>query len=141
MFVLDTNVLSAIMSARPAAQVAAWIAAQREDLLFTTAICQAEIMAGLAIMPDGRRRSALQAACLAMFAEDFSGRVLPFDASAATAYADIFAARRQAGRATAPPLDLMIAAIARAIGASVVTHDRGGFEACGVPVIDPWQAA
>jgi toxin FitB len=49
MFVLNTNILSAIMSARPPSPgVAAWIAGQPGDALFTTTICQAEILAGLA---------------------------------------------------------------------------------------------
>ena len=137
MFVLDTNILSAMMSARPSPEVAAWIAGQPEDALFTTTICQAEILAGLAVMPGGRRRVALETAARAIFADDFNGRVLPFDAAAAAAYADIFAARRRAGR---PPLDLMIAAVARANGAGVVTRDIGGFEDCGVPLVDPRQA-
>ena len=139
MFVLDTNILSAIMGARPAPEVAAWIAGQPEGALFTTTICQAEILSGLAVMPEGRRRSALETAAQAIFTDDFDGRVLPFDTAAAAAYADIFAARRRAGRPTAP-LDLMIAAVARANGAGVVTRDVGGFEDCGVPLIDPWQA-
>jgi predicted nucleic acid-binding protein len=138
-FVLDTNILSAMMSARPAPEVAAWIAGEPEDVLFTTTICQAEILAGVAVMPEGSRRAALETAARAIFADDFNGRVLPFDAAAAAAYADIFAARRRAGRPTAP-LDLMIAAVARANGAGVVTRDIGGFEDCGVPLVDPWQA-
>jgi predicted nucleic acid-binding protein len=138
MFVLDTNILSAIMRARPTPEVAAWIAGQPGDALFTTTICQAEILSGLAVMPEGRRRTALETAARAIFTDDFDGRVLPFDTAAATAYADIFAGRRGAGRPTAP-LDLMIAAIARARGASVVTRDIGGFEGCGIPLIDPWQ--
>jgi len=101
-FVLDTNILSAMMSARPSPEVAAWIAGQPEDALFTTTICQAEILAGLAVMPEGRRRVALETAARAIFADDFNGRVLPFDAAVAAAYADIFAARRSAGRPTAP---------------------------------------
>jgi predicted nucleic acid-binding protein len=36
---------------------------------------------------------------------------------------------------------LIIAAIARARGASVVTRDTGGFEGCGLTLIDPWSAA
>jgi predicted nucleic acid-binding protein len=140
MFVLDTNVLSAIMSAQPSPEVAAWIALQPEDALFTTTICQAEILAGLAVMPGGRRRDALETAAQAIFADDFDGRVLPFDTAAAAAYADIFAVRRRAGRPTAP-LDLMIAAVARANGAGVVTRDTSGFEDCGVPIVDPWQAS
>jgi predicted nucleic acid-binding protein len=57
MFVLDTNILSAIISARPSPELAAGIAGQPEDALFTTTICQAEILAGLAVMPEGRRRA------------------------------------------------------------------------------------
>jgi toxin FitB len=66
--------------------------------------------------------------------------VLPFDMPAAVAYAEIFAARRVAGCPTAT-LDLMIAAIARVHGASVVTRDSGGFDGYGVTVIDPWEAS
>ena len=84
-FVLDTNILSAIMSTRPSPELAAWIAGQPEDALFTTTICQAEILAGLAVMPEGRRRVALETAAQAIFADDFNGRVLPFDAAAAAA--------------------------------------------------------
>ena len=138
MLVLDTNILSAVMGSRPVPEVAAWIARQPEDALFTTAVCQAEILAGIAVMPEGRRRLALEAAALAMFRDDFAGRVLPFDTAAAAAYADIFAARRLAGRPTAP-LDLMIAAIAHSRNASVVTRDTGGFEGCGVTLINPWD--
>lgn len=140
MFVLDTNILSAIMGSQPVPEVAAWIGGQPENLLFTASVCQAEVLSGLAVMPEGRRRFALEAAARAMFMEDFEGRVLPFDMEAAIAYADIFAARRRAGRPIAT-LDLMIAAVARAKGAAVVTRDSSGFEACGVPIINPWIAA
>ena len=74
-----------------------------------------------------------------LFREDFAGRVLPFDSEAAIAYADVFSARRRAGRPTATA-DVMIAAIARTKGASVVTRDIGDFEDCGVALIDPWKA-
>jgi toxin FitB len=137
MFVLDTNILSAMMSAAPAPEVAAWVSGQPAELLFTATVCQAEILSGLAIMPDGRRRLDLEAAARAMFAEDFEGRVLPFDMEAAVAYADIFAARRRAGRSTAT-VDLMIAAVARSQGASVVTRNVADFEACGVGIVNPW---
>ena len=139
MFILDTNVLSAIMGSQPAPEVAAWIEGQPDDLLYTASVCQAEILAGLAVMPEGRRRLALETAARAIFTEDFGGRLLPFDTAAAAAYADIFAARKRAGRPTAP-LDLMIAAIARTKGASVVTRDTRGFEECGVQLINPWLA-
>jgi predicted nucleic acid-binding protein len=88
-------------------------------------------------MPEGRRRADLEGAARAMFLEDFEGRVLSFDMPAAVAYADIFAARRQAGRPAAT-VDLMIASIARSNGASVVTRNVADFDQCGVAVINPW---
>jgi len=140
MLILDTNVLSEIMGPRPAPEVAAWLARQPDDLLFTTAISQAEILSGLAVMPEGRRRRELEAAARGIFAEDFEGRILPFDTDATAAYAEIVAARRRRGRPTAP-LDLMIAAVAVSHNASVVTRDTKGFEGCGVTLVNPWQVS
>ncbi len=138
MFVLDTNVLSATMGPSPDPRIGAWIAARPLFLLFTTAICQAEILAGVAIIPDGQRRRAFDAASRTMFLEDFAGRVLPFGADAAAIYAELFAARRRAGRPIAVP-DLMIAAVARVQAATMVTRDFGGFEGCGLNLINPWE--
>ena len=61
MFVLDTNTLSAVMGSQPVPEVAAWLAAQPEEQLFTTTVCQAEILAGIEIMPEGRRHRGLKA--------------------------------------------------------------------------------
>jgi hypothetical protein len=138
MFLLDTNIVSEMMRAQPPAAVATWISAQQADLLFTATICQAEILTGIAVLPEGRRRLALEAAAQAMFMEDFTGRVLAFDVEAAVAYAAIFAARRRIGRPTATT-DLMIAAIARSQGASVVTRNVSDFEGCGIAVVKPWD--
>jgi predicted nucleic acid-binding protein len=137
MFILDTNVLSALMSATPPPEVAAWIAQKTLEQLFTVSVREAEILTALAIMPDGRRRLALQAAAIAMFRDDFDGHVLPFDRHAACEYAGLFAAKRQAGKPIAT-LDLMIAAVARSRGANVVTRDSGGCEGCGLSVTNPW---
>jgi toxin FitB len=139
MFILDTNVLSTIMASRPARPVAAWVAGRPPNLLFTASVCQAEILSGIAVLPEGRRREELETAARTMFREDFAGRVLPFDSEAAIVYAELFAVRRRTGR-PATTADLMIASIARANDASVVTRDTADFEHCGITVIDPWTA-
>jgi toxin FitB len=138
MFILDTNILSAMMRLQVEPQVAAWIADRPANLLFTTALSEAEILSGLAILDEGRRRRDLEAAARVMFVEDFAGRVLPFDGKAVAAYATLFAMRRQAGRPV-PPLDLLIAAVARSHGAQVVTRNVGDFEGCGLKLINPWD--
>jgi toxin FitB len=67
-----------------------------DQQLYTT-VNQAAILYGIGVLPDGRRHTALAAAAAAMFAEDFAGRILPFEALAAARYPEIVLARRQAG--------------------------------------------
>ena len=83
MIVLDTNVLSEVMKSAPSPQVLRWMASHPALTLFTTAITQAEILYGVELLSKGKRRAALQAAVDAIFAQDFSGRILPFDSDAA----------------------------------------------------------
>ena len=138
MIILDTNVLSELMKARPSTNVLDWTAAQPPLSLFTTTVTQAEILYGIRLLPTGRRREALADAVAGMFDEDFSGRVLSFDGPAAHAYAVIATARKQAGRPIAQ-FDAQIAAIARSRGAAIATRNISDFEACGVDVVDPWD--
>lgn len=140
MIILDTNVPSELMTGRAAASVVRWIDSQPPGSLFTTAISEAEILAGLAAMPAGRRRADLKAAADTMFRAEFEGRVLVFDSEAAEAYADLFATRRRVGRPPATA-DLMIAAIARVHGACVATRNIADFEACELALVNPWLAA
>jgi predicted nucleic acid-binding protein len=137
--VVDTNVISELMRAEPDAKVVAWIAAQPRAQLYTTHINQIEVLYGIAILPEGRRRAALKTAAEGMFAEDFAGRILPFGASAAARYAEIMLSRRRVARPI-EGFDALIAAIALAGGATVATRDVGGFSDCGLVIVDPWSA-
>ncbi len=140
MILLDTNALSEVLKPSPAAQVLDWLAAQPASQLFTTAITQAEILYGLELLPKGKRRGALPAAVRAIFEEDLSGRILPFDHAAAVVFARIAADRRSLGRPIAQ-LDAQIAAIARSRSAILATRNTADFEHCGITVVDPWKAA
>jgi len=98
LIVLDTNVLSELLRPTPAPQVEAWLAAQDGTNVYFTAVGEAELRYGMAILPAGRRRDALAQAIEGMLEEDFRDRILPFDREAARAYAAIAAKRRAAGR-------------------------------------------
>ena len=139
MIVLDTNVISELMRPQPDPAVMGWVAAQPRPSLYTTSINRAEILYGVAALPAGRRRDAYDAVVAAIFAEELAGRVLPFDGAAAEHYARIVTARRAAG-APIEGFDGLIAATAAAAGFAVATRDVGGFEGCGVDVVNPWQA-
>jgi len=137
--VLDTNVLSELAKPDPDGSVLRWVAQQRRADLCTTTISEAELAYGLARLPTGRRREALVLAVARLLGEGLGGRVLAFDRIAAAAYGEIAAARRAAGRPVATA-DGLIAAVARARGAALLaTRDVGGFQDCGVPIIDPWR--
>ena len=139
MIILDTNVLSEALKPLPSGIALRWLAAQEPLTVFTTTITQAEVLYGVEALPPGKRRMRLQAAVEKIFAEEFEGRILPFDEQAARAFAKIVAARDAADHPISQ-FDAMIAAIARSCRASVATRNAGDFENCGIQVINPWTA-
>ena len=133
MIVLDTKVVSELLRPAPSKQVEAWLALQDGAAIYFTAV-------GVAILPAGKRRTALSKAIESILSEDFRDRILPFDRAAALAYAGIASERRAAGRPISQ-FDCQIAAIARAYEAAVATRNTGDFSGCGIAVIDPWLLA
>jgi toxin FitB len=137
---LDTNFVSEFMRPAPAAEVVVWLDAQAAESVFVSAITRAEIELWLALMPDGQRKQGLMVAATAMFAEDFSGRCLPFDETAAICYATISATCTRLGRPISVE-DAQIAAIAVVHGLTLAARNERDFESIdGLTVVNPWQA-
>ncbi len=139
MILLDTNIVSELMRPAPSQAVMSWLAAQPAASLFISAVTEAELRYGVMLLPEGRKRAELVAAIEGMLAEDFAGRILPFDSAAALAFAGIAATRRQAGRPISQ-FDAQIAAIAHSRGAELATRNVADFEGCGVEIINPWES-
>ena len=137
MIVLDTTVLSEPLRPTPSAKVLDWMRSQPKTALFTTTMTEAELLYGVALLPQGKRRDLLEAIVGRIFAVHLAGRILPFDSAAARDYADIAAARRHSGRPMSEP-DARIAAIARSRGAALATRNVADFAGCELEVIDPW---
>ena len=137
MLVLDTNVVSEFMRDHPQPEVLVWLDQQLANTLFVTAVTEAEVRSGIALLPSRRRRRGLAAAAERAFGVLFAERILPFDSVAARAYAVIAADRRAAGRPISQA-DCQIAAIARSRGARVATRDVDDLAGCGVEVVNPW---
>ena len=139
MILLDTNVVSEPLRPAPDPRVIEWIDAQPLETLFLSAITVAELRAGVALLPAGKRRSGLQQNLEKRVLPLFAGRVLAFDLACTAAYAELIAKARAAGL-TVATTDGYIAAIAAANGFAVATRDTGAFAAAGAAVINPWQA-
>lgn len=138
MILLDTNVMSEPLRQAPEPRVIEWIDAQAMETLFLSAITVAELRAGVALFPAGKRRSGLQENLEKRVLPLFAGRVLPFDLACTQAYAALMAKARAAGLAIATA-EGYIAAIAAANGFAVATRDTSPFKAAGAAVINPWQ--
>lgn len=134
MIILDTNVVSEIMRGLDAApEVRLWI--RRTPALVTTVITRAEILAGLALLTEGRRKAALTE--VAERSLSALGVCLPLMAECAPAYATIVATRRASGRPIGT-MDALIASIAHVSGAAIATRDVADFDGIGLQVVDPW---
>jgi len=136
---LDTSVVSALMQREPDGLVVAWLDRQPADAVWTTTVTVFEVRFGIALLEDGARRERLEAAFDAALTLDLGGRVLPFDAPAASAAASLAAARRVSGHQV-DVRDTFIAGIARARRAAIATRNTRHFEDCGLTLIDPWSA-
>ncbi|MGA2878107.1 MAG: type II toxin-antitoxin system VapC family toxin [Bryobacteraceae bacterium] len=139
MTILDTNVVSEMLKPAPSDIVLRWMALQEPFSVFTTAITQAEMLYGVEALAAGKRRQRLAEVVEEIFAEDFQGRILPFDQESAREFARIAGSRKAAGRPISQ-LDAMIAGIARSRSAALATRNTGDFEHCGIRLINPWIA-
>ena len=139
MIVLDTNVLSELMNPKGSKLVTAWADAQPTNSLFTTAVTKAEILYGIAILPEGARKRRLYKTAQALFLESFSNKTLPFGQSAAEHFAVISSHRRSKGSPISQ-LDAQIAAICLAHQATVATRNVKDFTDCQIDIINPWEA-
>lgn len=140
MILLDTNVVSEVMKARPAETVVTWLNGQESAKLYVSAITIGEIAYGLRILPDGKRRSGLRERFEQFIALAFDQRVLAYDESAARIYGELMGDRKELGLPMSVP-DGQIAAIARRDHLSVATRNVLDFQNCGVEVINPFNFA
>jgi predicted nucleic acid-binding protein len=139
LIILDTNVLSELMQNVPDPSVVEWLDRQPAESVWITSITLFEARLGLALLPNGRRRQALELAFEQLLAEDLEERVLDFDRSAAEAAAALAAERQRNGR-TVDMRDTQIAGIVIARRATLATRNVKHFADLAAEVVNPWEA-
>jgi len=138
MIVLDTHVVSEILRPQPDSCVLQWLDAQVPNELWLTSVVAAELMFGIAKMPQGARQRQLAQAISNMLEQDFAARVLAFDLNCASVYADLVAKQQSQGRVIAMA-DAQIAAACLANAAQLATRNSKHFEGLGLTLINPWM--
>lgn len=135
MIVLDTNVVSELLrGAASEPRVLGWLRGLSHPPV-TTVITRAEILAGVAMLPVGTRRSALEENVTRILSQ--LGVCLPLTDTATEHYPQIVAKRRALGRPVSG-FDALIAAICRTAGATLATRNIRDFEGADVPLVNPW---
>jgi len=139
LILLDTNVISEPLRVAPDARVIQWLDDQPLETVFISVVTVAELRYGVARLPNGRRRRALQERLETQVLPAFAVRTLAFELPATQAYADLMAKAHATGFSIGMA-DGLIAAIARSNGMTVATRDTAPFLAAGMTVINPWQS-
>jgi toxin FitB len=136
--VLDTNVVSELARPRPSPEVVDWVDAQDSANLVITAVTAAEIRAGVALLPTGRRRRQIAERMESLISETFAGYVLAFDVDSTGHYAKVVATRTRAGQPISG-LDAQIAAVCAQHGATLATRNIDDFDGLELNVVNPWN--
>ena len=125
---VDTNVISELMRARPAPGVVAW--AERQEGMSLSVITLEEIFVGLRHRPSER---------MSRWFEDFlKARCETLDVTLAVARRSAALLRRGGKQRT--QADMLIAATAIEHNLALATRNTKDFEGCGVPLVNPFEA-
>jgi toxin FitB len=128
-YLADTNAISDWL--RGVAPVVEWFEAHHNETAIS-ALTLAEMRGGIERKPIGKSRRALEQSFNSIL-EKFEGRIWVFDEAAAFEWGRLAAA---AANQPLPYDDSLIGAIARSMGATVVTRNHKDFPGCHT--VDPW---
>ncbi len=133
-FLLDTNVVSEMRRPKPHPGVVQWYAARSSSEIFLSAITIGEIHRGIlkAQATESAKAEALSS-WLTVLETSFGDAILPVDSAVAKHRAGLRHAFAQRD-----PVDLLIAATARAHGLVVATRNIRDFQGIGIPLFDPF---
>ena len=136
-FLLDTNVVSEWVKARPNPGVVAWMAQADEDRVFMSVVTLAELRRGIERMAAGKRRNRLDEWLRDELPLRFEGRMLSVDAMVADAWGKVVARSEVVGRPMSA-MDAFLAATAEVHGLTLVTRNDSDFQRSVKALVNPW---
>jgi toxin FitB len=138
-FLLDTNVISELVTAKPDPRVTRWIEETEETLLYLSVLTIGEIRKGITSLSQSARRIALEAWLDHDLMLRFSQRILPIDAPVADRWGRV-AGSTVAKKSPVPVIDGLLAATALHHNLIFVTRNTRDIAATGVAAFNPWMA-
>ena len=139
-FLLDTNVISEFTRPQPDRNVARWVGASDESILFLSVLTLGEIRNGVERLRLGRRRGQLERWLQADLRTRFRGRILPIDDEIADRWGGLAAHAASRGKPL-PVVDGLLAATALHYNLVLVTRNTSDISVTGVATLNPWTEA
>lgn len=139
-FLLDTNVVSEMISPQPDPRVIAWLRRIDAELSYLSVITLGELRTGIVHLRPSRRRGVLEEWLQSELLPSYAGRILPVDEGVADRWGWLEGEAMRRGRPI-PTADGLLAATALHFDIRFVTRDWRPLVGTGVLVLDPWTAA
>ena len=137
-YLLDTCVISELVTKQPNLHVVQWVDSIDEDKLFLSAITVGEIKRGIEKLADSSRKSALAEWLEGDLLIRFTDRILPIDIPVMLVWGQLTADLEKQGRRM-PAIDSLIAATCLQARLDLVTRNEKDFAHSGVAVVNPWE--
>ena len=136
-YLLDTNVISELISTQPNKHVIAWIDGIDDQLVYLSVITVGEIKRGIEKLVNSQRKESLNNWLNEDLLIRFDNKILVIDLPVILTWGRLIAKLEGQGRAL-PAIDSLIAATALHHDLNLVTRNEKDFDGTDVAVINPW---
>ena len=137
-FILDTCVISELITKKPKPQVVEFVDALESDEVFLSVITIGEIIKGIEKLSDSPRKTELRRCLQDDLLARFQGKILPLDTDTIVEWG-MLSARTEAAGKPMPAIDSLIAATTLANKMTLVTRNVSDFDGAGIEIANPWM--
>jgi tRNA(fMet)-specific endonuclease VapC len=137
-YLLDTCVISELVSKQPNSKVVEFVDALDNDDVYLSVITIGEITKGIEKLPKSKRKQMLHSWLKEDLLVRFSGKIIPIENDVITEWGSLTAKLELVG-SLIPAIDSLIAATALAYTLVLVTRNVSDFEGSGVEIVNPWE--
>lgn len=137
-YLLDTNVISELISKQPNQRVLDWIDELDAESVYISVITLGEIRKGIEKLPASKRKETLSSWLTTDLLMRFEGRIANITPNVMLTWGAMVGRMEAAGTPIAA-IDSLIAALALQGNYALVTRNEDDFQHTGVVLINPWR--
>jgi len=137
-YVLDTNVISELISKRPDRKIVEWLDRLDPNTIYLNVITIGEIRKGIEKLLPSKRRETVREWLETDLLLRFQGRILEITTEVMLVWGELVGRLEKEGKPISA-IDSLIAAIALQGNYCLATRNEHNFQYSGVTIINPWK--